>query len=184
MLDESGIPARFKDKKLTDLKYITEKQRKTLKAVSGYLKVILDGSSASLILCGKPGTGKTHIGCAIITEMIENNHRSVIISTGNLMRKVKATYQNNDKTEDEIYEFYGRLPLLVLDEVGVQFGSETEKLIFYEVINMRYNNMLPTILISNLTAEELSGYVGERAFDRFKEDGGAILVFDWESYRK
>ena len=82
-------------------------------------------------------------------------------------------------------DFYGKLvEFLVIDEVGVQFGTETEKFIFYEVINRRYENVLPTVLISNLTSDELKTFIGDRAFDRFREDGGAILAFDWESYRK
>ena len=73
--------------------------------------------------------------------------------------------------------------LLILDEVGVQFGSDAEKLILFEIINTRYQDMKPTILISNLTLVELGKYIGERVVDRMREGGGAILSFDWDSYR-
>ena len=43
-----------------------------------------------------------------------------------------------------------RPDLLILDEVGVQFGSETEKMILFEIINGRYEQLKPTIVISNL----------------------------------
>ena len=42
-----------------------------------------------------------------------------------------------------------RPDLLILDEVGVQFGSETEKMILFEIINGRYEQLKPTIVISN-----------------------------------
>ena len=35
-----------------------------------------------------------------------------------------------------------------------------------------------------LSPDKLNGFVGERVVDRFKENGGKILIFDFESYRK
>ena len=37
--------------------------------------------------------------------------------------------------------------------------------------------------MSNLTTNEVRDYLGERIFDRMREDGGQVRVFDWESYR-
>ena len=42
---------------------------------------------------------------------------------------------------------------------------------------------LPTILLSNLPVEEVTGYLGERVVDRIREDGGRIVRFTWESHR-
>ncbi len=64
----------------------------------------------------------------------------------------------------------------------MQFGSEAEKLILFEIINTRYEKMKPTILISNLPLEELSAFIGERVIDRMS-DGGCTLAFTWDSYR-
>lgn len=66
----------------------------------------------------------------------------------------------------------------------MQFGSETEKLILFEILNGRYEHVLPTILISNLTETELIQYIGTRCHDRLQEGGGASLSFLWESYRR
>lgn len=73
--------------------------------------------------------------------------------------------------------------LLIIDEVGVQFGSDAEKLILFEVINTRYESMKPTILISNLALNKLAGFIGERVIDRMKDGGGCTLAFTWDSYR-
>ncbi|WP_299312993.1 hypothetical protein [uncultured Halomonas sp.] len=48
----------------------------------------------------------------------------------------------------------------------------------------RYKARLPTILISNVDAAGLGGYLGERIVDRMTEVGGMTLTLDWESYRK
>ena len=36
----------------------------------------------------------------------------------------------------------------------------------------------------SVTKEQLSDYLGERVTDRLRENGGKVIGFDWESYRK
>lgn len=80
-------------------------------------------------------------------------------------------------------EHYASLDLLIIDEVGVQFGSPSELAILQEVINTRYESMLPTILISNLTLDQMKESIGERIVDRVTDGGRNRLTFGWESFR-
>jgi DNA replication protein DnaC len=52
----------------------------------------------------------------------------------------------------------------------------------FDIIDKRYRDVKPTILISNLTKAELKGFLGERSFDRLRE-GGLWVDFLWESFR-
>jgi len=79
-------------------------------------------------------------------------------------------------SEQQAFNYLARPGLLVLDEVGVQHGSETERMLLTEIVNDRYADEKPTILISNLTMLEFTQVVGERVADRFKE-GGRVVVF-------
>jgi DNA replication protein DnaC len=72
--------------------------------------------------------------------------------------------------------------LLILDEFGIQIGSEHEKMLLFRIINKRYENLKPTILISNLSPAEIKNFE-ERIFDRLKENG-ILLSFSSESNRK
>ena len=139
-----------------------------------------------LVFCGKPGTGKNHLACAIANSVIENHQSDVYLTTVmRIIRKVKSTWgKDSDLTEEDAIKFYCSKSLLIIDELGVQFGTESEKIILFEIINERYEQMRPTILISNLTEEELGKYIGDRIIDRMKEGQGAVIKFDWESYRK
>jgi DNA replication protein DnaC len=75
------------------------------------------------------------------------------------------------------------MDLLILDEIGVQFGSETERNLLFDVLNERYEDCKPTLLLSNLPKQDVAKYLGERVMDRLREDGGRVVVFDWESHR-
>ena len=65
----------------------------------------------------------------------------------------------------------------------MQTGTDAESKALFDVFNERYQNLKPTVLISNLDAAGFVQAVGRRIADRVKEDGGEILSFDWESHR-
>ena len=53
----------------------------------------------------------------------------------------------------------------------------------FDIIDGRYQEMKPTILISNLAIAGIKDLIGERVIDRLREDGGKLVSFDWPSYR-
>ncbi len=76
-----------------------------------------------------------------------------------------------------------KLDLLVIDEIGVQSGTDNERKILFEIIDSRYLQMAPTILLSNLEQTQVIDLVGERVVDRMYENKGGVLTFNWPSHR-
>ncbi|MNY17699.1 DNA replication protein DnaC [compost metagenome] len=100
------------------------------------------------------------------------------------MQAVKGTYRKDSAmTEAAVIEKLTAPDLLVLDEIGNQYGTDAERIILSNVINARYNAMKPTILLSNLAKDALAKELGDRVIDRMREGGGRMVVFDWESQR-
>lgn len=182
----SGIPPRFMSKTFDGFDPADEKQARVLRICKAYAERFDERHEAGggLVMCGTPGTGKTHLAAAIGNHLMAAGRSALFASVLAAVRRVKQTY-NKGSTEtehDAIAKFY-EPDLLMLDEVGVQFGSEAERLILFEIINGRYERVLPTILISNLPENELGAFIGDRVMDRMKEGGGVVLAFDWESKR-
>ncbi|CNI29023.1 transposase/IS protein [Yersinia frederiksenii] len=145
----------------------------------------LNPADSLMVMCGKPGTGKNHLALAIAQYVIRTHESSALFTTAlRIARAFKSTWSKTaDRTESEVIKIYTDPDLLIIDEVGVQFGSDTEKQILFEIINTRYEKMRPTILISNQTRDELSAFIGERVIDRMNDGGGCTLAFTWDSYR-
>ncbi len=182
LFHRSGIPARYVGCTLDN--YITETagQKRALDIARRYVEAF-PSRGASLVLCGKPGTGKTHLACAVGRAVTERRHSVVFETVIAAIRHIKDTYRkDSERSESEAVDDFLRPDLLILDEVGAQIGSEHEKLLLFEIINERYQACRATILISNLTREELNTYLGDRVMDRFRESG-AVVAFDWASYR-
>ncbi len=137
----------------------------------------------SLIMVGGVGTGKTLLASAMLDALVDKYDCS-IIKVIDLIRHLKASWsKDSDTTEEDIIACYCKMDLLILDEVGSQFGSDTEKLFIFDIIDGRYQDMKPTILISNLDIAGIKDVIGERCVDRLREGGGSMIAFNWESSR-
>jgi DNA replication protein DnaC len=79
---------------------------------------------------------------------------------------------------------YVKTAYLFIDEVGIQYGTESEQIAMFDIINGRYEYQRPTILITNLDINGLKDIMGERIIDRLRQDGGQLLAFNWKSLRK
>lgn len=186
MLGRAAIPKRFIDRTFDNYVAENEGQQKALRAATRYALDWRDsmGKGTSLIMCGQPGTGKTHLAVAIARHVMAEGGSVLFGRMIDLARAVKETYsKTSNKTERQVLESFSSPDLLVLDEVGHQHNSDTERMILFDVINSRYEECKPVILITNLSLPSLREYLDERAEDRLREGGGRVLVFDWESYR-
>ncbi|MDE2473296.1 MAG: ATP-binding protein [Bradyrhizobium sp.] len=186
LLRRSCIPARFSDRTIVGYRATVAAQQRALTIAQRYVETWADQvkRGGSLVLTGSPGTGKTHIACAIAAAVIEQHLSEAMYATVlNAMRHIKSTYnRESTRTETQAINDFLSPDLLVLDEVGVQFGTEHEKTLLFEILNERYANCSPVILISNLDAGALESFLGQRLMDRYRECG-VVLAFDWASHR-
>jgi DNA replication protein DnaC len=137
----------------------------------------------SMLMVGGVGTGKTLLASAMINQIVDK-HSCEIIKLIDIVRELKATWSRDSNTsEEKLIKYYSNIDLLVIDEVGSQFGSDTEKLFIFDIIDGRYQNMKPTVLISNLDINGIKEAIGERCVDRLREDDGVMIAFDWASSR-
>ena len=185
-LEAAGIPKRFQSKTLLAYKAECDGQRKALDWAREYAwsfeKTADSGRSALLI--GKPGTGKSHLAIAIALHLLEHGGTAWFGTVQQAVRKVKDSWGRKSKTtESEAIASMTKPDLLILDEVGIQFGTNFESNLLFDILNERYAQMRPTILLSNLLADDVTEFLGERVLDRMREDGGKVMVFDWDSYR-
>lgn len=185
-LGTAGIPDRFRDRTLETYDASSPGQRRALEFAQSYAdgfdEAIKTGRSA--LFLGKPGTGKTHLAIGVALHIMKQGHSALFCTVMRALRRVKDTWsRGSEESETEAVESLVFPDLLILDEVGVQFGSDTEKLILFDVLNERYERRRPTLMLSNLALPEVKAYLGERVFDRIREDRGEAIIFDWDSHR-
>lgn len=185
--EESGVPARFRLASFENYQPQNKQAATILSRLQGYAAGFAQyrAKGLSLILCGTTGTGKTHLACSILNCLAhEQGVFGLYDTTYRAIQRVRATYRAAEESEQQALARYVAPDLLVLDEIGVQYGTYSEKLVLFSILNGRYEELRPSVLVSNLTAEEIKNYLGDRIFDRMRENGGAVLAFNWSSYRQ
>jgi len=185
-IGHAQIPERFRDRTLNSYIAKNPGQETALAFAQDYANNFEEicKTGRSVIFVGKPGTGKTHLAIGIALQIMVR-HTVLFTTVQRAIRRVKDTWtKGSEESETDAINAIAFPDLLIMDEVGVQFGSEFERQIMFDVLNERYEKRKPSILLSNIPPSELGTYLGDRVTDRLREDGGKMIAFDWESYRR
>lgn len=188
-LGDALIPKRFEKRSLDSYKVENKGQAEALRFCRHYVKTFdqIAETGRCMVLIGQPGTGKTHLGVAIANELLHKTARTAVYRTvGAILQAIRSTYdRKSERSEADILASLIGPDLLVLDEVGVskEQPSDFELTTLFAIINGRYEQMRPTVVISNLDAPQLPMAMGERCVDRLREGGMIVVPFQWESQR-
>lgn len=187
-IKETRMPLEYQTKDFSTFFQDTESQREAFnmaeRFVNGWEKAKAGGYG--LLFLGGCGTGKTHLACAIMLELME---RYLFVypryyKVSEIFSAVRSTYQTGVITnEEEMLKFFSSIQLLVIDEVGIQKGSEAEKRILFSILDNRVTSNKPTILMSNLGPKALAELLGDRLYDRVRSKCVPML-FAGPSMRK
>lgn len=183
---EAGISPRYAGKTLDN--FVAEGHEGREKARHDVQRLVeavraRPESAPNLIFAGRPGTGKSHLACAVVEALTPGRavRRRKWLE---IAREIRDTWRRGSSvSERAVVEQYAALDLLLIDEVGGSAGTELERAQMFDVLDARYENKLPTVLITNLSMEALKREVGERVIDRLRDGGGTWVRFDWDSWR-
>lgn len=188
-LGRAAIPKRFAEKSFAEYRADNAGQVKALRVCREFSENFPNHARAGrcLLMLGTPGTGKTHLGAAIANDVIQAHGCTAVYRTiGSVFQDIRDSYSDrSDKTEGDILGPLIAADLLVLDEIGVskEQPSDFELRTTFAIINGRYEQCRPTVIISNLEVEEVKVALGERSADRLREGGVIVLLFSWDSAR-
>ena len=108
-----------------------------------------------LYFWGNVGSGKTYTAVAIAKAIMDRYiTETMYFSFTDLMGRVRSSYHDDDKTED-LLERARTCELLVIDDLGLEKATEWVVEQLYLIVNSRYEAMLPMIITSNQSPEDL-----------------------------
>jgi len=136
-----------------------------------------------IFLTGKTGCGKTHLAVAMLRELAKEDKPSMFKNVSELLLEIRGSFrEGSETTEQELVEKYSAAPVLVLDDLGSEKSSEFAINTLYIIINHRDQELLPTIITSNLTLEQVETKLNARIASRVS--GTRNIKINMQDYRK
>ena len=188
IVDSSGISDAFQRKTLInfEIKDIHPKVFEAFKIARDYVKgfgEIKDTEHNSLLLCGEPGSGKTHLIAAVANQLMSQEIPVLYFMYVEHMDQLKTlAVTNREEMEQKIKEIR-EVPVLLIDDLykGRPDLTPIVKEIMFNIINYRYLNCLPMLVSTELTRQEILASdtgIGRRIIERAK--GHTVELVDRE----
>ena len=128
--------ARFPARKSLE-EFDFDHQRSLKREVMSHLGTLdFVAAKENVIYLGPPGTGKTHLAIGLGIRACQAGHRVSFATAADWVDRLAAAHQAG-RLQDEITKL-GRIPLLIIDEVGyIPFEAEAANL-FFQLVSARY----------------------------------------------
>jgi DNA replication protein DnaC len=122
--------------------------------------------SGFLFIHGKTGTGKTHLVCSIKKRYNEIGINSSLFFSSEIFLEIRNSFNpKNNTSEEEIIDKCTE-GIAFFDDFGTQKNTEFSIETWYNIINKRYMEDIPTIITSNITLKEISILMSDRIASR------------------
>ena len=134
------------------------------------------------LLWGKVGTGKSYFAGCIANALMEQEVAVRMTNFSAILNDLTASFEGRN----EYIERLCRFPLLIIDDFGMERGTEYGLEQVYNVIDSRYRSRKPLIVTTNLTLDSLQNPLDTahaRIYDRLLEMCAPIL-FTGENFRR
>lgn len=175
-----AVPSEFKPKAEAVIKGLG----RWIEATDKLREAALAGEPANglwMALVGSMGSGKSGLAYAVaIDACVKNYGVRYFTATGLVSFVWDAKLRGSFGAEAVAY--LSNCHVLIIDEIGIKGAGENEAAQLTEVMDGRYRNKLPTLLISNGKIDEVEAALGGRISDRFSELGHWLRC-DWPSLR-
>ena len=128
----------------------------------------MKAENIGLLLWGKVGTGKSYFAGCIANALMEQEVAVCMTNFALILNDLAASFEGRNEYISRLCSF----PLLILDDFGMERGTEYGLEQVYNVIDSRYRSKKPLIVTTNLTLEELQNpedTAHARIYDRLIE---------------
>lgn len=148
---------------------------------SEYIKCKERVDSGGIVgIIGSRGCGKTQMGSSAIGHIIFNAQKTAVYTKAfDIFLSIRnGNSKNSLTTEKEEVEKFIEPHLLVIDAFEVRGDTDFENRSLNHIIDRRYDECRPTIIISNDSVETFVASVGASILDRMKQGGGILSITD------
>lgn len=129
-------------------------------AVAEYARRIEGGGTGWLLLTGKNGRGKTHQACAVLRHLA-SSRQVEFASTQRIIDECQHTFGRPESVL-EVEGHYRSVSVLLIDDFGKEDPTDWSLPVIFKVIDGRYSAMKPTIITTNMSADQMIAHMSRK----------------------
>ena len=154
LFNQVGVPAAVAKASFEGFKEWSPDHSRARAAAQDFArKFRRDTATKGYLLYGSPGAGKTHLLVATLRHLsLEKGIAGRYVEFMLLLSDIRAGYDQSRSHMDTLRPLLG-VPVLAIDELGKERGTEWERSMLDELISRRYNSGLATLFATNYFLE-------------------------------
>lgn len=168
-LESAAIPERYRDDNFENFNDLQVKELVRAKEIAREFVDSYPAVDSGLLFVGPAGRGKTHLACAILSELVVSKGvAGLYVDFSDLLLRIQTSFRPDaDASKESVLTAYADAELLVLDELGASKPHPWVLDVLYNLLNTRYNRKRVTIATSNYEdAPDLASGEREKLEDR------------------
>ena len=129
----------------------------------------MKAKALGLLLWGDVGTGKSFFAGCIANALLEKGIPVLMTNFSRILNTLTGMYSDD---RNQFIDSLNKYSLLIIDDLGIERGTEFSLEQVFNVIDSRYRSKKPMIVTTNLTLDELKHPVDlahARIYDRILE---------------
>jgi DNA replication protein DnaC len=136
-------------------------------------------------LMARVGRGKTHLAYAVCHEWLRRGKPARFAFVPLLLKELRdGLDREGEQSYGQLFDFYCRFPLLVLDDLGVENPTPWAQEQLQSLIDYRLINALPMLVTTNYQLDELKGDKEHRIGSRLRRESWCrVVAIDAEEHR-
>lgn len=144
------------------------------KPLENQSKAVLDWDyRKNIVIIGGVGAGKTGYACWLAMKAIREGKSAKYTTMSEITANIRDSWTSKTASEGKIINDLIEVDVLIIDEIGRGEYQDYH----FRVIDNRYNEMKPTILMGNVKFEEMENTLGTAITSRLR--GGGVLAFSF-----
>lgn len=183
-LEQCGVYSRYQDASFAaiEARGVPAELRQPVAVVREFARQLPAHLAAGegLVLRGPVGTLKTTLAVAVLQYSLQLGERAMFLTMPSL---IDSIFSAKAVSSDDWLRFESRLrqvPLLVLDDLGAEWGSSYVTSKIDAIFAERYNRKRSTIVTTNLAGQAMQSRYPDRIIDRLRATT-TIITFNTEA---